>query len=300
MASSARGRGGRGFELGLFALGFLLFAWGGGLLGSWGSGRVELDPARGDSPLRVVTWNVGQALLEGAPALRRDQEGWVVERLRALDPDVVVLQELADDEQAERLAAALDARGDWDARVSSVGAGRHVAVLARCQDLDRMRLRGARGRAVLARARFGREDGERLDLFVAGLHADPFDPGARNALLGSVRAQLDERAEGAPRVLAGDFNIDLDPDARRDLFSDDAYLDVETYNAVLGPANGRGELLDAAARAGPTAEPDRRLDFVLIEPGAFDVRQAAPWRGQRAAGMDHDPVVVDLVPRGVE
>ena len=90
-------------------------------------------------------------------------------------------------------------------------------------------------------------------------------------------------------MLAGDLNLDLDLDKRHDLFSDDEYRDVETYNYVAS------RMFDTALGTGSTAEPDRRLDYVFVTPGT-DVHHAAPWKGRRAEGMDHDPLVVDLIP----
>ena len=255
-------------------------------------GRVEVDPAqRAPASLRVVTWNVGHELDEGAPALRMEDEAAVVATLRALDPDLVVLQEVADVEQAERLASALGE--GWQRAASSVGAGRHVVILARAASVRRARLRGVGGRAVAAAVTLARPGLPASGLVVAGVHASAFSAGERNGLLGDVRQQLDALAGDHPRILAGDLNIDLDPNARRDLLSGDAYLDVQTYNAVLGATDSHAGLFDAAAHAGPTAEPDRRLDYLLVDPG-LAVEQAGPVRGHRAPGMDHDPVLADL------
>jgi endonuclease/exonuclease/phosphatase family metal-dependent hydrolase len=88
--------------------------------------------------------------------------------------------------------------------------------------------------------------------------------------------------------LAGDFNLDLDLDKRRDLFTDDEYRDVETYNYVAN------RLVDAARGRGSTAEPDRRLDYIFAEREAFLVIDSGPWKGHRSGQMDHDPVVADL------
>ena len=82
-------------------------------------------------------------------------------------------------------------------------------------------------------------------------------------------------------------NVDLDLDKRRDLFSNDAYRDVESYNYVASALD------DATRGTGSTAEPDRRLDYVFASPELL-ATAAGPWKGRRAGDMDHDPVVVDL------
>ena len=91
-----------------------------------------------------------------------------------------------------------------------------------------------------------------------------------------------------PRIFAGDFNLDPGLDKRRDLFSDDDHLDVETYNYVAQ------SMEDAALGRGPTAEPDRRLDYIFYGAEELELVEAGPWRGRRVGAMDHDPVVADF------
>lgn len=43
-------------------------------------------------------------------------------------------------------------------------------------------------------------------------------------------------------------------------------------------------------------EPDRRLDYVFVDPRVYEVVGALVWKRQRAGSMDHDPLVVDLGP----
>ena len=93
------------------------------------------------------------------------------------------------------------------------------------------------------------------------------------------------------KILAGDLNLDIDLDKRRNLFSDDAYLDVETYNYVAQ------RLSDVTLNTGSTAEPDRRLDYIFADAKRFNLVHSGPWKGRRVADMDHDPVVVDLLMR---
>ena len=90
------------------------------------------------------------------------------------------------------------------------------------------------------------------------------------------------------KILAGDLNLDIDIDKRRYLFSDDEYLDIETYNYVAQ------RFSDVTLNTGSTAEPDRRLDYIFADVKRLKVDRAGPWKGKRVADMDHDPVVADL------
>ena len=54
----------------------------------------------------------------------------------------------------------------------------------------------------------------------------------RNAEIGAATEALLANRQSDARLLLGDLNLNLDLDKRRDLFTDDAYLDVETYNYV--------------------------------------------------------------------
>lgn len=265
-------------ELGLYGLAVLGFAL----------ATLGLEPATAFEPgprvpgtYRVVTWNVGGAGPNGPVGFQDEAIESVAATLRALDPDLVVLQEVADREQLRRLERALeDERGDWDAKLARRGGGGRVAALGR-GDLDRMSL-DLEGRAlgVVHASPLG-------DVQVVGLHADAFDADARNREVGAAFEALRSRPATGPRILCGDFNLDLDLDKRRDLFSNDGYRDVETYNWV---ASSFG---DAARGTGSTAEPDRRLDYVFVDP-SLAVLAAGPWKGRRAGAMDHDPVVCDL------
>lgn len=72
----------------------------------------------------------------------------------------------------------------------------------------------------------------------------------------------------ADLVLSSSFSV-----ARQDLFTDDAHLDVETYNYI------RARFQDAAFNTGSTVEPDRRLDYIFVDE-AVTVLGAGSWRGR--------------------
>ena len=227
-----------------------------------------------EGALRVVTWNVGGAE-GGRPRgfFDRDLEH-VAGVLTSLEADLIVLQEMGSASQGARLASRL---GSGYALAQAGG----VALLARGATIEGQdSVSGAR-RALLAQLRWrGR------DLALAGVHASAFDARIRNREVGRATEALLERGAHL-HLLVGDLNLDVDLDKKRDLFSNEVQRDVETYNYVAR------QLRDAARGRGSTAEPDRRLDYVFVSPSAR-VLGAGPWKGQRAPGMDHDPVVADL------
>lgn len=272
-----------GAELALFAVAALAL-WIG-----FAPRSAEVPPAPAQRPpdgaLRIVTWNVGGATSEGARSLADDDLEHVAGVLRALAPELCFLQEVRSPWQARRLAAALGE--EWTASVSGGARGRRVVALARSAQLTDMPLpRDDAALGVLYRTGAGAR------VRAVGVHADAFSAARRNELLGELADALLAAGEAEVRVLAGDCNLDLDLDKRRDLFSDDAYLDVETYNYLAE------RYRDAGGGSGATAEPDRRLDYLFLHAPDWDVVAAGPWRGERQGDMDHDPLVVDLRPGG--
>ena len=275
------GRRGIAFELASYAL----------ALGAFAFGFVHetlhpppFEPAadRSASTLRVVTWNVGDGLDEGGGGLSGAHVEHIARVLRELDPDLVFLQELTGRLQLRQFERALG-RG-WRMELSPGVTTRRVVALARRGSLSPFTVAGA-GRRVLG---VEYRSADRPPVVAVSIHADAFSSTNRNQEIGAAIVALFAHPSSTARILLGDLNLDLDLDKRRDLFTDDAYLDVETYNFVAE------RLLDAARDSGPTAEPDRRLDYVFTAAEAFEVRDAGAWKGQRVGAMDHDPVVVDL------
>lgn len=262
--------------LGLLAAAFAAFGYGARFVGPNAYVPAPRDPAG----LRVVTWNVGGRADRGHPLSASDLPH-VADVLRTLDADLLALQELAGHQQCERLCAALGPA--WQC-VTGTGGRRRVAVL-----WSRGRVRPWREAVSGAAALLLTYHPSRgAPLLLANLHADPLSARKRNRLVGRVMDALDPARATIAVLLAGDLNLDVDPGSRRDLFTDDAHLDVETYNYLST------RLSDAAARGGSTAEPDRRLDYIFFDATRLDVTRSGPWKGQRSGDMDHDPVVADL------
>ena len=235
--------------------------------------------------VRVMTWNVGQMGGTGGAPLDEAALQHVADVITELEPDLVFLQELEDRAQ---LRALSDRLGDeWSTAISRPGE-RRVAALAPRGELQAQRLGNEPTRSLTVELRLS--DGRAL--LALCLHADAWSSAARNAEIGaSVDALLSasSAADIRTRLFVGDLNIDLDLDKRGDLFSDDAHRDVETYNYV-------GQLmLDTTRGTGFTAQPDRRLDYIFAEPASIEVLQAGPLHGLRVCGMDHEPLVADLL-----
>jgi len=256
----------------LWVLAALLLTHGRGCLGALPSFEPS---AREPDTLRILTWNVGGAD-DGTPhALERDDLAHVARVLDESGADLVLLQETG--------ASESELLGHLGPRWRSLPGRGGTLALTRRGTL-------ARWVTPLARAVGVTWSLEGRTFAVLGVHASAFSAKERNRELGPlVEALLEQRADG--HLLAGDLNLDLDLDKRADLFSNDLALDVESYNFVAE------RLEDAARHAGPTAEPDRRLDYVFVT-RAFTVRAAAPWRGHRVGTMDHEPLLVDLAVSG--
>lgn len=224
--------------------------------------------------LRLVTWNVG-GVEHGAPhSMKPEHIPAIADAIAVLDPDLVVLQELDDSALLSRLAAAMGREWTaWRGRGDCCALTRRPSV----QRWGPPRLRNQVGALC--------PDGGRT-IVVLGLHLDAFSASERNTALGAAIG-LFHGLSGDGRVLLGDLNLDVDQDKKSELFTDDLHTDVETYNLLAA------ELVDAALGRGPTAEPDRRLDYVFVSRD-LEVVAAGPWFGRRVGTMDHHPVVADL------
>lgn len=242
-------------------------------------GDIEMTRAA-DSALRVMTWNVGSPGGRGGSALRSVHLPMVAESIARAELDLCILQEIAGPAQLERLRSALGT--EWSALISESGS-RRVAALAPRATLERLDLSSGVSRSLA----LAFDDSEGIgSFFVVGLHADAWSSRERNREIGSLAQALAEFAAPPHKLLVGDFNLDVEQ--RGDLFSDDEHLDLETYNFVAQ------HWLDAGLGKGPSAEPDRRLDYIFVDPAGLRVLQAGPWKGQRVGDMDHDPVLADV------
>jgi endonuclease/exonuclease/phosphatase family metal-dependent hydrolase len=279
---------------------------------------VELPPA-GPGELRVVTWNV----LVASPRKRPEPFARV---LRALTPDVVLLQEwegATDAELASWFDAHLPEAAPWHALTT---AGWGVAVVARGA-LEALGPRAV-SRPDAAPADPRRSDGAlRLAaavvstpagaLCAASVHlkccgsADSVLDLARRAEAAASNETLSAALAQAPpcmRVVGGDLNL---VGSRRPLELLAAGLDADRAPLAIveSPVLGDDALYtwtDAASRFSPG-----RLDYLLygtttahaVRSFAFDTRRltldvldAHGLQRDDSASSDHLPLVLDVVP----
>jgi endonuclease/exonuclease/phosphatase family metal-dependent hydrolase len=236
---------------------------------------------RDPDALRIVTWNVGGAGSIGGHYLRDKHLSHIGGVLNELDADLILLQEIASDTQVRRLKRLL--KGKQEVVLSS-GSGRSLAIIAQRGKLQ-IRNHLTQGLRVLAASY--RLSGK-PPVLLMNIHAHPYSAEARNTLIGRATDILMRDDSAYLKILAGDLNLDIDIGKRRDLFSNDQHLDVETYNYLLQ------HLSDLTQNTGSTAEPDRRLDYIFGDAGRVKVIRAGPWKDRRIEDMDHDPVVADL------
>ena len=244
------------------------------------AGSYRLAPRQSDE-LRIVTWNVGNAGGHSGQSLRTEYLPHIGTVLKKLNADLMLLQEVSTFDQAQRLRRILG--NEADVLVSPGGSGQ-LAILA-----QRGRLRHQAGLTLNLRALAAFYQASDLPpVVLMNIHANPYAAQERNALIGRATQILMNQNSRHLKILAGDLNLDVDLHKRRDLFTDDEHLDVETYNYLAE------QLSDLTRDTGATAEPDRRLDYIFADTRHLKVIRAGPWKGQRVANMDHDPLVVDL------
>lgn len=235
----------------------------------------EYEPTKREPDvLRLVTWNVG-GTEDGKPhSLRAEHVPAIADALAKLDADVVFLQEVPDTPLLRTLASALGS--EWQAWRGRGDCG----VLTRRPNVERWGPRRVQNQAGV------RFEHEGRSLVVLSIHAAAFSAKERNETIGeALEALLDEPADA--RALVGDLNLNVDRDQKSELFSDDLHADVESYNALAQ------HFTDAALGRGPTAEPDRRLDYAFLSPELEPIT-ATPWHHRRTGTMDHHPLVIDL------
>jgi endonuclease/exonuclease/phosphatase family metal-dependent hydrolase len=258
----------------------VVFAAGGyGIYQPRGGGYHLTTRQPGD--LRIVTWNVGGIGGYGGRSLNEERLHHIAAVLNKLNADLILLQEVASAHQGQRLRRMLD--GHWEVIVSAGGVSLQAILGQRgkLQNLSRL----AQSSHTLAASY---EPSGMPPVLLMNIHANPYSAKERNTVIGQATNVLMHQDSGQLRILAGDLNLDVDIDKRRDLFTDNEHLDVETYNYLVE------HLADVTRGTGTTAEPDRRLDYIFADAGRVRIIRAGPWKGKRVADMDHDPVVADL------
>lgn len=259
--------------------------------------------------LRVCTWNVhGWCDAWGRLGYARAEA-----TLRALDCDVIALQEVFDTERLTRLDEALSTRhafapAAWGANALLARPGvRDPRALA--LDVVAGELRSAvRGEVTLAGA----------GVTVAATHLDVHDEAVRCAQFEQLAAAL---PRGAPALLLGDFNAlrpgDYDPprrqeitDKRRDAGLDppddalmrrldaEGWYDLVRLAALGGGVAGYREALETPLPRALTATSRfaTRVDYVFGNAALLARFAATSTLVGDSDASDHRPVVVGLTP----
>lgn len=214
---------------------------------------------REDDSFGIVTFN-----------LYHDKADWparrllVIDGLRALQPDVIVLQEVLQDDglrnQAEDLAQALG----YSAYFISIDAPDRTrrygnAILTRhpvsARDWTPLRPLDDSRTAGMLRIGIG---GRALDVFATHLHHEdtPAGAGKRAEQLAGLMAFIDRTGGDAPRIVAGDFNVAA---GRPEL----ATLDTAGYQEAFTHLHPD----DPSPTLNPHYFPDnaRRIDHVYLQ-----------------------------------
>ncbi len=226
----------------------------------------------------MMSWNVGRMYTPtGNNRLADGQVVRVADGLRELDPDVVMLQEIATADQFTRLVALLPG---YEGRMATeCSYDRHVAALVRVElspTFEQHRLEPT-GRGLVA-ATFD------LDGVRGAAHAVHLDVRQQHRKRSQVEAIMRIAANRSEAFVAlgGDFN--LDPVwARRLRMS----IDAGSFDLLAAAFDDTGRL------AGPTAMRLLRLDHVFVRrppDRRFAVHVA---HRLRLPGGDHAPVVLD-------
>lgn len=206
--------------------------------------------------------------------LWHDQQDWparravIVDTLRALRPDVILLQEVLEKEglpnQARQLADSLGYAFTF-ASVDPVGAPKRYgnAILTRLPILatSEVKLPPLDDWRVAAHARLRLPDGRALDAYATHLHHTQEGAAIRAEQVAGLLAFVDSTravGDGAPVLLGGDFNAQPDRPELAPVFA--RFADAL---AAVHPDLG----LPAAATFGPaTGTTPLRIDYLFCEP----------------------------------
>ncbi|MSR47161.1 MAG: endonuclease/exonuclease/phosphatase family protein [Planctomycetes bacterium] len=265
--------GGARIEAALWLVAALAFAG-----ASWPSAPPTKSDAkaalREHGTLAVMTWNVGGTRDGRAHPFDRTDLPKVVQAIETIDSDLLLLQEFRYSTDWAALRAGLsDLRREGDPWIKASG---DVAIVAFRGELHGGELTG---NAALCQWTV---DGRTIE--VGNVHAPAWNARERRRAIGNVADRL-LATPGPSRIFGGDLNLDVSQ--RSDLFSNDPDSDVAIYNWLAE------RLTDLGLKAGPTAEPDRRLDYLFASADLAPFH-ALVLEGFRGPTMDHDPLLVTL------
>jgi len=243
--------------------------------------RFEFRELRTEE-FRLVTWNVGYFAPRNNKNARDVDIARIVEVLRGVSADVVVLQELSSVEQANSLARTLGS--DW--RAHAVETGHREQVIAVLSNLS--------GRIVDTREAGGRKligvslrDDMQRGIFIVAVHS-PHPARGMSDTIASIRSAVSMIAESDEpvRIIAGDLNYNFDPE-------ENGYGDRSLYEEITKV------LSDSSTEIGETYYAHTRIDHVFHFPKELGVVGEAsgmidlPLRFAKVPGFrDHRPIVI--------
>jgi endonuclease/exonuclease/phosphatase family metal-dependent hydrolase len=274
------------------------------------------------APIRIVSWNVrrGRLMEDPEPFARV---------LAALDPDVVLIQELLEKTTAPELAALLDERvikrggARWNVVIGAGGGDLRCAVASRAglrnfTAIDPLPLPDAPDRSVrVAAAEVDLPGGKivavSVHLTCCG-HAGSFEDRTRqveaDAVARALRAAFAQQRPD-PLIIGGDLNL---VGSRRPLDLLGEGLDTDGRDLAVAQGYQLFGLTDATWADPESPFGPGRLDFVLFSDAALFLERAVPlesrdvaeqWRQRRGLrpddtekASDHLPLVVDLRRKG--
>ena len=246
---------------------------------SQAAAQVESDP----DVVRILAYNIKHGLgMDGQVDLER-----IASVIRALEPDVVTLQEIDSvtartglEDQATRLGELTGMQAMFGGFMDYRGGRYGMAILSRYPVVEWENYRlpdGAEPRSALAaRVELLRPGyGQAPQLVVVGVH---LYANAEERLAQAERLVELFADEEAPVVLAGDFNSIPDSKVIRHL---------EDAGGWQRPAK------EGQAFTFPSELPDREIDFIMFRPGnRFTVREHRVIPETLAS--DHRPVLLEL------
>lgn len=263
-----------------------------------------------DPALRLCTWNVhGWCDAAGEPA-----DELIVADLRAMDSDLVALQEVPDAVTLARLAGRL---GYAHAFAPADYAGNALLSRRSWGEVRSLELGGGEMRsAVSARVDLGG-----VAVWILATHLDVHEEAQRCAQYARLVAAL-PRAE--PAIVLGDFNAlrgsDYDPrrraeiDARRRLarvearsdalmnrLDGDGWFDLVRLALARGDTRGYAASLQEPLPAplAATSRFDTRVDYLFGNTALLERFVARHPRVGDGRASDHRPVLLDLLPRAL-
>lgn len=248
-------------------------------------------------PLTVATYNVRHAGLDDGPDGWPERRAAVLDRVRALDPDVLALQECAGAQHAD-VAAGLP-HLDWVGVAEEPGSGEHNPVgYGSRLSLDDggttwLSASGEPGSVgwdadyprVLTTAHL-RDGATDRPVTVCNAHLSHVGPRARRESAALIRERV-AGLDGRPAFVVGDFNSEPGDPAYERFLEDSTLVDART---VAGTASGPATTLTEYTGL----RPDRPVDHVLVTPAVAVRRYTVDdTTVDGRYPSDHLPVVVE-------